>query len=123
MKEILTNIVQLRTMSPTSIFSWVLAIIMLIVSLVLGLIFPKVFDGTETISEIDPVLRFWSDSQLFLAGPYFHFSWPLRLLGIMALPFLALAFFILNIFGCTAVFYAIGKRIAPQIAERKYAGT
>jgi len=48
-KEALSNIVQLRPMSPSSIFGWVWAIIMLIVSLVLALIFPKVFVGTEAI--------------------------------------------------------------------------
>ena len=49
MKEAFTGIVQLRPMAPTSIFSWTLAITMLIVRLMLGLIFPKVFAGTEVI--------------------------------------------------------------------------
>ena len=40
-KEALTNIVQLRPMSPSSIFGWMLALVMLLVRLVLGLDFSK----------------------------------------------------------------------------------
>ena len=53
-----TNIVQLRPMSPTSIFSWTLAIIMLIVRLVLGLIFPKSSPEPTSLSGIVQAPRF-----------------------------------------------------------------
>src|ERR1700730_6342470 len=120
-KEALTNIVQLRPMSPSSIFGWLLAIIMLIVSLVLGLIFPNVFVGTESIIRDRPGPSLLVGLAVILGGTVLSFLLAITVVGIIALPFLALALFILNLFGCTSVCYAIGKRIAPQVAGRRYA--
>jgi RDD family len=120
-KEMLTNIIQLRPMSPTSIFSWMLAIIMLIVSLILGLIFPTVFTGTEAIVRDRPVPSLLVGLAVILGGAVLSFLLAITVIGIIALPFLALAFFILNIFGSTAICYSIGKRIAPNVGARSYA--
>jgi len=117
-KEALSNIVQLRPMSPSSIFGWVWAIIMLIVSLVLALIFPKVFVGTEAIIRDRPGPSLLVGLAVILGGTVLSFLLAITVIGIIALPFLALALFILNIFGCTSVCHAIGKRIAPQVAGR-----
>jgi uncharacterized RDD family membrane protein YckC len=119
-KEGLTNIVQLRPMSPSSLLSWVLAVILLIVSLVLGLIFPKVFAGTETIIRTRPGPALLVGLAMILGGAVLSFLLAITVVGIIALPFLALAFFLFNIFGCTSVCYWIGKRIAPGLADRSY---
>jgi uncharacterized RDD family membrane protein YckC len=119
-KEVLTDIVQLRPISPSSIFSWTVAIITLIVRLLLGLFFPKVFAGTELIFRDRPGPSFLIGLGVVLGGALLSFLLAITVIGIIALPFLALAFFILNIFGSTSVCYAIGKRIAPQVVERGY---
>lgn len=121
LKEALTNIVQLRPMSPSSTFGWVLAIIILFVRLVLGLIFPKVFVGTEAIIRDRPGPSLLAGLAVILGGAVLSFLLAITVIGIIALPFLAVAFFVLNLFGGTAVCYSIGKRIAPKIAERPYA--
>jgi hypothetical protein len=120
-KEALTNIVQLRPMSPTSVFGWMLAIIMLMVRLGLGLIFPKVFVGTEAIirERLGPSLLV--GLAMILGGAVLSFLLTITVVGIIALPFLALALFILNIFGGASVCYSIGKRIAPRVADQRYA--
>jgi hypothetical protein len=120
-KEALTNIVQLRTMSPSSIFSWTLALFMLLVRLVLALIFPKVFVGTEAIIRERPGPSLLVGLAVILGGAVLSFLLAITVIGIIALPFLALALLILNIFGGAAVCYSIGKRIAPQIATQRYA--
>ncbi len=119
-KEMLTNIIQLRPMSPTSIFSWMLAIIMLIVGLILGLIFPTVFAGTEAIVRDRPGPSLLVGLAVILGGAVLSFLLAITVIGIIALPFLALAFFILNIFGSTSVCYSIGRRIAPNVGARSY---
>jgi uncharacterized RDD family membrane protein YckC len=121
LKEALTNVVQLRPMSPFSIFGWMLAIIMLFVRLVLGLIFPKVFVGTEAIIRDRPGPSLLAGLAVILGGAVLSFLLAITVIGIIALPFLALAFFILNIFGGASVCYSIGKRIAPKVADRSYA--
>jgi hypothetical protein len=120
-KEMLTNFIQLRPMSPTSIFSWMLAIIMLIVGLTLGLIFPTVFAGTEAIVRNGPVPSLLVGLAVILGGAVLSFLLAITVIGIIALPFLALAFFILNIFGSTSVCYSIGRRILPHVGARSYA--
>jgi hypothetical protein len=120
-KEALTNIVQLRTMSPSSIFSWMVALLMLLVSLVLALIFPKVFVGTEVIIRDRPGPSLLIGLAVILGGAVLSFLLAITVIGIIALPFIALALFILNTFGGVAVCYSIGKRITPQIAGQRYA--
>jgi hypothetical protein len=120
-KEALTNVVQLRTMSPSSIFGWILALVMLLVSLVLALIFPKVFVGTEAIIRDRPGPSLLIGLAVILGGAVLSFLLAITVIGIIALPFIALALFILNTFGGVAVCYSIGKRITPQIAGQRYA--
>lgn len=120
-KEALTNIVQLRPMSPFSIFGWTLALFMLLVRLVLALIFPKIFVGTEAIIRDRPGPSLLVGLAVILGGAVLSFLLAITVIGIIALPFLALALLILNIFGGAAVCYAIGKRITPQIATQKHA--
>jgi uncharacterized RDD family membrane protein YckC len=120
LKEFLTNFLELRTMSPTSIVSWVFALIALAIRLVLGLTFPKVFDRTETVVRERTGPSFLIGLAIFLGLPVLSGLLIITVLGILALPFLAVAFFILLMFGTTAVLYALGKRIAPQMAEQKY---
>jgi uncharacterized RDD family membrane protein YckC len=120
LKELLTNLLELRTMSPTSIASWVLALIALAIRLALGLTFPKVFERTETVVRERTGPSFLIGLAIFLGLPVLSGLLIITVLGILALPFLAVAFFILLMFGTTAVLYALGKRIAPQIVEQKY---
>ena len=120
-KEVLTNIVQLRPMSPSSRFSWSLLIIALIVRSVLGLIIPKVFARTETIIRDRPGPSLLVGLAVILGGAMLSFLLTITVIGIIALPFLALALFILNILGGASVSYSFGKRIAPQFAERRSA--
>jgi RDD family len=120
-KEALTNIVAMRTMSPTSIFGWMLALVMLLVRLVLALIFPKVFVGTEAIIRDRPGPSLLVGLAMILGGAVLSFLLAITVIGIIALPFLALALFIVNIFGSAAVCYAIGRRITPQLATQRYA--
>jgi uncharacterized RDD family membrane protein YckC len=120
-KETLTNVVQLRTMSPSSIFGWILALVMLLVRLVLALIFPKVIVETEAIIRDRPGPSLLVGLAVILGGAVLSFLLAITVIGIIALPFLALALFILNIFGGAAVCYSIGKRITPQIVTQKYA--
>ena len=120
-KEVFVNIAQLRPMSPFSAFSWTLAIIVLIVRLLLGLIFPKAFAATDTILGERPIPSFLIGLAVILGSAVLSFLLVITLVGIIALPFLGLAIFILDLFGCTSVCYWIGKRIVPQIAERSYA--
>jgi uncharacterized RDD family membrane protein YckC len=120
-KEMLTNVVQLRPMSPFSLLGWMLAIIALTVRLVLGLIFPKVFAGTEVILRNRPGPSLLVGLAVILGGAVLSFLLAITIVGIIAIPFLGLALFILNIFGSTSVCYSIGKRIASQIADRSYA--
>ena len=117
-KEGLINAVQLRPMSPSSFLSWMLAIILLIVSLVLGLIFPKLFAGTDVIIRDRPGPSLLAGLAVILGGALLSFLLAITVIGIIALPFLALALFILNLFGCTSVFYWIGKQVAPKVAAR-----
>ena len=58
---------------------------------------------------------------VIIGGAVLSFLLAITVIGIIALPFLALAFLILNLFGCTSVCYSIGKRVAPQVAARSYA--
>jgi uncharacterized RDD family membrane protein YckC len=118
-KEVLGNIVQLRAMSPSSIFSWALAIVTLTVCLVLGLSFPNLFAKTETIIRNRPGPSFLVGLAVVLGGALLSFLLAITIIGIIALPFLGLALFILHILGCTAVCYSIGRRIAPQFAEQQ----
>ncbi|MBV8173667.1 MAG: RDD family protein [Verrucomicrobia bacterium] len=120
-KEVLTNFVQFRPISPFSGFSWTLGIIVLIVSLVFGLIFPKAIAGTDVVLRERPVPSFLIGLAVILGAAVLSFLLLITIVGIIALPFLALAIFILNLFGSTSVSYWIGKRIAPHIAERSYA--
>jgi RDD family protein len=120
-KEALTNIVQLRPMSPSSIFGWMLALVMLFVRLLLALIFPKVFAGTEAIIRDRPGPSLLIGLAVILGGAVLSFLLAITVIGIIALPFLALALLILNVFGGAAVCYSIGKRITPQIATQRYA--
>jgi hypothetical protein len=120
-KEVFVNIAQLRPMSPFSAFSWTLAIIVLIVRLLLGLIFPKAFAATDTILGERPIPSFLIGLAVILGSAVLSFLLVITLVGIIALPFLGLAIFILDLFGCTSVCYWIGKRIVPHIAERSFA--
>jgi uncharacterized RDD family membrane protein YckC/uncharacterized membrane protein len=88
---------------------------------VLALIFPKVFVGTEAIVRDRPGPSLLVGLAVILGGAVLSFLLAITVIGIIALPFLALALFILNIFGGAAVCYSIGKRITPQFATRKYA--
>ncbi|MBV8141694.1 MAG: RDD family protein [Verrucomicrobia bacterium] len=119
-KEMLTNIVQLRPMSPFSLFSWVLAVVMLIVCLVLGLVFPKVIVQTESIIRERAGPSLFTGLALVLGATVLSFLLVITLIGIVALPFLAVALLIIETFGCTSVCSSIGKRIAPKIANRSY---
>jgi uncharacterized RDD family membrane protein YckC len=121
LKELLGNFLLLRTMSPTSIISWILALTVLAIRLALGLSFPKVFDGTDTIIRERTGPSFLIGLAMILGFPVLSVLLIITILGILALPFLAIAFIILATFGTTAVCYSIGKRVAPQIAKYRYA--
>jgi RDD family len=120
-KEVLSNVVQFRPISPFSGISWTLGIIGLIVSLLLGLIFPKAIAGTDVVLQERPVPSFLIGLAVILGAAVLSFLLLVTIVGIIALPFLALAIFILNLFGSASVSYWIGKRIAPHITERSYA--
>jgi uncharacterized RDD family membrane protein YckC len=120
LKEFLANFLQLRTMSPTSIFSWTLALIFLAIRLVLGVSFPKLFEKTDIIIRERTGPSFLIGLAMILGLPLLSVLLIITILGILALPFLAIAFFILLVFGTTAVCYSFGKRVAPQIAEKRY---
>jgi uncharacterized RDD family membrane protein YckC len=120
-KEVFVNIAQLRPMSPFSVFSWTLAIIVLMVRLLLGLMFPKAFAAASTILGERPIPSFLIGLAVILGSAVLSFLLVITLVGIIALPFLGLAIFILDLFGCTSVCYWIGKRIVPHLAERSYA--
>jgi uncharacterized RDD family membrane protein YckC len=120
-KEVFVNIAQLRPMSPFSVFSWTLAIIVLIVRLLLGLMFPKAFAAAGTILGERPIPSFLIGLAVILGSAVLSFLLVITLVGIIALPFLGLAIFILDLFGCTSVCYWIGKRIVPHLAEQSYA--
>jgi uncharacterized RDD family membrane protein YckC len=120
-KEVFVNIAQLRPMSPFSVFSWTLAIIVLMVRLLLGLMFPKAFAAAGTILGERPIPSFLIGLAVILGSAVLSFLLVITLVGIIALPFLGLAIFILDLFGCTSVCYWIGKRIVPHLAERSYA--
>ena len=107
-------------MSPTSIVSWTLALIFLAIRLVLGLSFPKIFQQTDTIIRERTGPSFLIGLAMILGLPVLSVLLIITVLGILALPFLAIAFFILVMFGTTAVCYSFGKRVAPQIAEKRY---
>lgn len=120
LKEFLANFLMLRTMSPTSIINWTLALIFLAIRLILGLSFPKLFDETDTIIRERTVPSFLIGLAMMLGLPVLSALLIVTVLGILALPFLAIAFFILVMFGTTAVCYSFGKRVTPQIAEKRY---
>lgn len=120
LREFLGNFLLLRTMSPTSVISWVLALIVLAIQLALGLSFPKVFSRTDTIIRERTGPSFLIGLAMILGLPLLSGLLIITVLGILALPFLALAFIILAMFGTTAVCYSIGKRVAPQVAENRY---
>ena len=121
MKEVLSNVVQLRPISPFSGFSWTLGIVALIVSLFLGLIFPKAIAETDVVLRERPVPSFLIGLAVILGAAVLSFLLLITIVGVIALPFLALAIFILNLFGSASVSYWIGKRIAPHMTERSYA--
>jgi hypothetical protein len=120
-KEVLSNLVQLRPISPFSGFSWTFGIMVLILSLLFGLIFPKAIAGADAVLAERPVPSFLIGLAVILGAAVLSFLLLITIAGIIALPFLALAIFILNLFGSASVSYWIGKRIAPHIAERSYA--
>src|SRR5260370_42473252 len=95
--------------------------IVLVVRLLLGLIFPKAFAETDTILMERPIPSFLIGLAVILGSAVLSFLLVITLVGIIALPFLGLAIFILDLFGCTSVCYWIGKRILPHIAGRSYA--
>jgi uncharacterized RDD family membrane protein YckC len=98
-----------------------LAIIVLIVCLLLGRLFPKAFAATDTILGERPIPSFLIGLAVILGSAVLSFLLVITLVGIIALPFLGLAIFILDLFGCTSVCYWIGKRILPHLAKRSYA--
>jgi uncharacterized RDD family membrane protein YckC len=120
LKEFLANFLQLRTMSPTSIVSWTLALIFLAIRLVLGLCFPKIFEKTDAIIRERTGPSFLIGLAMILGLPVLSVLLIITVLGVLALPFLAIAFFILAMFGTSAVCYSFGKRVAPQLAEKRY---
>jgi hypothetical protein len=120
LKEFLSNFLLLRTMSPTSIISWTLALVFLAIRMALGLSFPNLFDETDAIIRERPGPSFLVGLAMILGLPLLSVLLIITVLGILALPFLAIAFFILVMFGTTAVCYSFGKRVAPQLAEKRY---
>ncbi len=120
LKEFLGNILLLRTMSPTSVVSWTLALFCLAIRLALGFFLPKTFEATDTIIRERTGPSFLVGLAMILGLPVLSVLLIITVLGILALPFLAIAFFILVMFGTTAFFYSFGKRVAPQFAQNRY---
>ena len=120
-KEAISNVFLVRPMSPTSEFSWMLAILGLGLCLFLGWLFPKTFVETDTILQKRPAPAFLTGLAVILGGAVLSALLVITVIGIIALPFLGIAWFILDLFGRTAVSYTIGKRILPNAATQGHA--
>ena len=120
-KEAISNVFLVRPMSPTSEFSWMLAILGLGLCLFLGWLFPKTFVETDTILQKRPAPAFLTGLAVVLGGAVLSALLVITVIGIIVLPFFGIAWFILNLFGKTAVSYTIGKRIFPNAASQGHA--
>jgi hypothetical protein len=121
-KGFMSNVFLLRPMSPTSEFSWVLAALGLGLCLFLGSLFPKTFVETDSILQKRPAPAFLTGLAVILGGAVLAALLVITVVGIIALPFLGIAWFILDLFGKTAVSYTIGKRIFPNASSQAHAG-
>jgi hypothetical protein len=117
-KEVISNLFLVRPMSPTSEFSWALAILGLALCLFLGWLFPQTFVETDIILQKRPAPAFLTGLAVILGGAVLSALLVITVIGIIALPFLGIAWFILDLFGKTAVSYTIGKRIFPNAASQ-----
>jgi hypothetical protein len=120
-KEVISNVFLVRPMSPTSEFSWGLAVLGLALCLFLGWLFPQTFVETDTILQKRPAPAFLTGLAVILGGAVLSALLVITVIGIIALPFLGIAWFILDLFGKTAVSYTIGKRIFPNAASHGHA--
>jgi RDD family len=117
-KETFSNLTHLRPMSPFSFVSWSIAILILLGRLLIAWIFPKTFPPADLVLRERPVPAFLVGLAIISGATILSFLLLITFVGIVALPFIALAIFLLDLFGETCVSYWIGKRILPQLAER-----
>jgi len=120
-KEGFNNLAHLRPMSPFSVISWSMAILVLIVRLIIAWIFPKSFPATDLILRERPLPTFLIGLAIIPAVAVLSFLLLVTFVGIVALPFVALAVIILDLFGEASVSCWIGKRVVPHLADRNYA--
>src|SRR5262249_27869714 len=120
-KETFNNLAHLRPMSPFSPISWSIAILILIARLMIARIFPKTFPPTDLILQERTLPAFLIGLTIVPGVAVLSFLLLITFVGIVSLPFIALAVLILDLFGETYVASWIGKRISPRLAERSYA--
>jgi RDD family len=89
--------------------------------LFLGWLFPQTFVETDTILQKRPAPAFLTGLAVILGGAVLSALLVITVIGIIALPFLGIAWFILDLFGKTAVSYTIGKRLFPNATSQGHA--
>jgi hypothetical protein len=108
-------------MSPFSLFGWTLAVIVLALRLAVGLSFPKPFVETDEI-----LLRRLAPSFLVGLGVVIGCAilcslLTITIVGVLAIPFVALGAIVLGFLGRISVSYSMGKLLLPRLSQHPYA--
>jgi uncharacterized RDD family membrane protein YckC len=119
--ELVSNIFLLRPMSPTSMVGWTLAILALILRLAIAMAFPKPLAELNTMLLQRLAPSFLVGLALVIGGAILSSLLTITVVGILAIPFLALGGLLLGFFGRIVVSYSIGKLLFPRLVNQPYA--
>ncbi|MBV8587693.1 MAG: RDD family protein, partial [Verrucomicrobia bacterium] len=111
----------LRPMSPDSFGSWISALFVLAIALLVGLAFPRVVTETGQIVRERTPAAVLTGIAVLPAVVLCCFLLLLTVIGIVVIPFLGALVVIFSLVGDASVFQLIGRTIYPRLADQKYA--
>jgi uncharacterized RDD family membrane protein YckC len=114
------TVLLLRPMSPDSMSSWFGALFVLAFCLGVGALFPRLLADTGKILQERAPASLLSGLAIVPAAALFCFLLLITVLGIFVIPFVVATLVVFSLIGNAAVFQAIGRRIAPKLAEQKH---
>jgi uncharacterized RDD family membrane protein YckC len=114
------TVLLLRPMSPDSLSSWFGALFVLAFCLGVGALFPRLLADTGKILQERAPASLLSGLAIVPAAALFCFLLLITVLGIFVIPFVVATLVVFSLIGNAAVFQAVGRRIAPKLAEQKH---
>ena len=111
----------LRPMSPDSFGSWISAVFVLAIALLVGLAFPRVVTETGQIVRERTPAALLTGLAVLPAVVLCSVLLLLTVIGILVIPVLAALVVVFSLVGDASVFQLIGRAIYPRLADHKYA--